>query len=233
MQRETTFATPYWSIGRCCHTMLLTFRRAALPLLARRPVRRGAVLSLRAAGSALAAATLVANAASCDSNSELCGAMEDLHAEGLELSKECLAGYQKVFHDMGAAEGETLCRTQIEQHVASTSCERSRKVKQMTDIIFTLYDHDGTGRITFSEFAAGLALIKASKDQLDTTATKEFAWRCLDHDHSGTIERGELLAWVKLLSTIGGIKQTDSKYGLQCSSMNSSGGFRRNVTPRH
>ena len=61
----------------------------------------------------------------------------------------------------------------------------------MTDIIFTLYDHDGTGQITFSEFAAGLALIKASKDQLDTTATARFdgaSCGCLQaHSHMITM----------------------------------------------
>jgi len=127
--------------------------------------------------------------ASCDASSELEEALSALSAEGLCVAKESLVGYQKVFHDMGAGEGEGLSRAQIEAHVAKTTCERSRKVKQISEIVFHVFDHDGSGMITFPEFAAGLALIKASKERTCSEATKEFAWRCLDHEHTGFIRR--------------------------------------------
>uniref|UniRef100_A0A7S3RUJ8 EF-hand domain-containing protein n=1 Tax=Emiliania huxleyi TaxID=2903 RepID=A0A7S3RUJ8_EMIHU len=187
-----------------------------------------------AAGAfAFAAGTGMVGLASCDASSELEEALSALSAEGLCVAKESLVGYQKVFHDMGAGEGEGLSRAQIEAHVAKTTCERSRKVKQISEIVFHVFDHDGSGMITFPEFAAGLALIKASKERTCSEATKEFAWRCLDHEHTGFIRRREVLAWVKLLTAIGGLKADDKEKAsmLGCVSLNSSGGFRRQVSP--
>ena len=78
----------------------------------------------------------------------------------------------------GPSVGTDLTRAQLESHVGKGS--RWRELKTIAHILFVVLDHDASGTISFSEFASGVALIKASRDSLSEDATKEFAFRALD-----------------------------------------------------
>ena len=158
--------------------------------------------------------------------------MDELHEEGVALSAESLLEYQDMFHAMGARDDEELTRSQIDAFVAKTG-GRARRIRTIANIVFMVFDHDGSGTISFPEFAAGLALIKAARETMSQEATNEFAWKALDLDHSGFIERRELLAWVTVLQGIGGIRSQDatSRSMMGPSSYNVSGGFSRNMSP--
>lgn len=194
----------------------------------RAPAQRSFVLAARAAtprSDALRFSGVVfafagaLSAASCDS---------DILTD---MTPETLAEYQKMFSEMGASDGEDITKEKIESYVAKTG-GRAHRVKMIANIIFTVFDQDGSGSISFPEFAAGLSLIKACKESLSESATKEFAWRALDLDHSGYIERSELLAWVKILLGLGAIGAGDAtkRSMMGDASFNASGGFSRTVS---
>ena len=129
----------------------------------------------------------------------------------------------------GPSVGTDLTRAQLESHVGKGS--RWRELKTIAHILFVVLDHDASGTISFSEFASGVALIKASRDSLSEDATKEFAFRALDLNHSGYIERSELLSWVKVLQGIGGLKPQDANARLMCVGQGDvGGGFGRTVS---
>lgn len=140
--------------------------------------------------------------------------------EAVDLSEDSLAYYQKFFEEMGGVEGQELTRKQVESHVGKSA--KWKDLKAIAHILFTVLDQDASGSISFAEFACGVALIKSSREALSEEATKEFAWRALDMDRSGYIERAELVAWVKVLQGIGGIKA--SKVGVHYMGGGSMGG---------
>ncbi|EOD27371.1 hypothetical protein EMIHUDRAFT_114725 [Emiliania huxleyi CCMP1516] len=186
---------------------------AIRPTLARRAqtARLGGFAWRRLALTAGLGVSTAAVSASCDA------AAEDDWAARLPLCEESLAFYEKLFKQM------------LESHVGKGS--RWRELKTIANILFAVLDHDASGTISFSEFASGVALIKASRDSLSEDATKEFAFRALDLNHSGYIERSELLSWVKVLQGIGGLKPQDANARLMCVGQGDvGGGFGRTVS---
>jgi len=207
------------------HRWMSTLEMRSTTLSTSRLVLTGGVACTFAA--AWQSVTACKEAACKQEAAEVHRALDEL-PDRINVSAATLSDYQRIFREMGALGDSELTRTQLENFVARTA--NRQHVKAIASVLFAIFDQDGSGQISFSEFAAGLTLIKAARENMQEEAPKELAWRALDLDHSGYIERRELRAWVTVLQALQFHKHWQKRSVLGISSFDATGAFHRHIS---
>ena len=98
-----------------------------------------------------------------------------------------------------AAQGQTqLPRDKFQD--ALEICGFQQGDKEILDRLFTVFDTTGDGDINFREFVIGISII--SKGTLKEKL--EFAFKCIDSDQTGSIDKEEMVTALKILNKTAG-----------------------------
>ena len=96
------------------------------------------------------------------------------------------------------------------------------QLKGVAEAIFELFDLDHNGVLTFEEFSfafiTSFALSMLSKCPMtvdmfggDEVARLDYVFACIDANSSGYLEKGELIAFIKVIRKLGGVLPDDAK----------------------
>ncbi len=104
---------------------------------------------------------------------------------------------------------ETMTKEIFMSYVFYDKLQNSKfkKVEKFFNLLFDVYDIDGSGQLTFEEYIVGKKLFE-SEDIKDNT---RFIFRLLDISHDKKIERKEIVRFLDIMNSCGAELNSDKK----------------------